>query len=280
MQDGEEVFQVANLLVVDKNVGVLHYSLHLIGVGNKVAREVTSIKLHTLYNADACFAALAFFDGDNAVFANLTHGISKKFSYFGVVVGTYRGHLFNLVVVVVYLFGCFADVIYNNFHSLVDTAFQIHWVCASRYVLQALVNNGLRKNSSSGCTVASIVARFRCNTLYELCTRVFEVIFQLNFLCNGNSVFGNLRCTEFLFNHHVATFWAKRNFNGVSQFVYTIFKQVACFYIEFNFFCHLVFTIELLYIIIRSRTQPTVSVLGVVMVRIMRYSPKCHTGKQ
>ena len=36
LQDGQEVLQVAYLLVIDEDVGVLHHALHLLGVGHEV----------------------------------------------------------------------------------------------------------------------------------------------------------------------------------------------------------------------------------------------------
>jgi hypothetical protein len=59
---------------VDEDVGLVEVALHVGGVGDEVGREVALVELHALDELDLGLEALALFDGDDAVLADLVHG--------------------------------------------------------------------------------------------------------------------------------------------------------------------------------------------------------------
>ena len=238
LQDGEELLDAADFLVVDEDERVLHHALQFVGVGDEVAAQVTAVELHTLYHVDVCVTALALLNGDDAVFRHLAHGVGKQFAYFLVVVGTHGSHLLNLVVVVVHLLSHACDVVDHSGDGLVDTALQVHGVGTCGDVLQSLGNDRLCQHGSSGGAVAGIVAGLRGHALHELCASVLEAVFEFDFLGYGDTVLGNLGSTEFLLNHYVASLRAEGHLYCVGQLVDTLLEEVASLNIEFNVFCH------------------------------------------
>ena len=162
------------------------------------------VELHTLNNVDIGVASLAFFNGDNTVFWYLAHSISKQLTYFRVIVGTYGCHLFYLVVVVANNFGIILNEVYNFIDSLVDTALQIHWVGTGSHILQTFCNDSLCQDSCCCRTIAGIVSSLACHTLNELCTGILETVFKFYFLCYRNTIFCDLRSTEFLSKNYIS----------------------------------------------------------------------------
>ena len=58
LQQRENVLQARDLLVEDEDVGTLHLACHLVGIGDKIGRNVTAVKLHTLNHVNAGLGAL------------------------------------------------------------------------------------------------------------------------------------------------------------------------------------------------------------------------------
>ena len=244
LQDGQEVLDIGNLLVIDENIGVLHDALHLLRVGDEIAREIATIELHTLNNSDVGVAALRLLNSDDTVFRNLAHGIGQQLTNLLVVVGTDGGHLLYLVIVVIDLLSRLLNEIYNSLDSLVDTTLQIHWVGTGGNILQALGNDGLCQDGSSSRTVTSVVASLGGYALHQLGTGILEFVFQLDFLGYGHAVLGNLGSTELLLDDDITTLGAQCHLHCISQLIHAVLQQVAGFYIEFNIFCHNIFILQ------------------------------------
>ena len=240
-QDRKEVLQVADLLVIYKNVRILHYTLHLLGICYEVGRQITTVELHTFYNTDGSVTALSFFDGDNTVLANLLHGVSQKLTNLGVVVGTNGSNLLNLLIVVTYLLCLLLNVGNNGSGSLVDTTLQVHGVGACSNVFQTFTYDSLSQYGSGCCSVTGIVTSLAGNTLYQLSTCILEGVCQLDFLSNCYTILGNLRCTKLLLDNHITTLGAQCNLNGICQTVNALLHLLASVNIVFNIFSHNLF---------------------------------------
>ena len=217
---------------------MFHYTFHLFSICYEVSRQVTTVELHTFYYTDCSVSTFSFFDSDNTVFRNFAHCICNQFTDNRVVVCRDSSHLFNLVVVIAYSFSLSFNRFYYFSHSLVDTTFQIHWVCTCSNVLQTNTNDSLSQNSCSSCTITGIIASFRSNRFNQLCTCVLESIRQFDFFCYSHTVFSDVRSTEFLFDDNITSFRAQCYFHCVSQFVYTFFQLIASVNVEENIFCH------------------------------------------
>ena len=76
------------------------------------------------------------------------------------------------------------------------------------------------QNSRSGRTVTGHVRSLGSNFLHHLRAHVFELVFQLDFFRNGNTVLGYSRCTERLVEYNVAALGTESYLHGVGEHVY------------------------------------------------------------
>ena len=235
---GEQLFEVADFLVVNQDVGALHLDLHGLGIGDEIGRDVAAVELHAFHYVDGRVGAFGLFDGDDTVFADLAHRVGDEAADVGVVVGADGGHLLNLVVVVAYLLGLCLDGLNHFLYGLVDTALQVHGVGTCGDVLQSYAYDGLRKYGGGGGAVAGLVAGLAGHFLHKLCTEVFAGVFQFYLFGNGHAVLRNLRGAVFLLYHYVAAFRSERYFHCVGELVHTVFQLLASIHIEADFFCH------------------------------------------
>ena len=217
---------------------MIHYALHLVGICHEVARQITTVELHTLNNTDVGVTALALLDSDHTVLAYLTESLCQEFTDLWIVVGRYGSYLLDLIVVVVNLLRTLLDILYNSCNSLVDTTLQIHRVSSGSHVLQTNVDDALSQDGSGSSSVTGIVTSLAGNTFQQLCSGILKTVFQLDLLGYGDTVLGDLRSTKLLLNDYVTAFRTKCYFNCVSQLIYTILEQIAGIHIEFNIFCH------------------------------------------
>ena len=71
----QQRLQAGQLLLVDEDVGLLQLGDHLVGVGDEVGREIAAVELHALDDVELGLEALGFLDRDDALVADLLHGL-------------------------------------------------------------------------------------------------------------------------------------------------------------------------------------------------------------
>lgn len=123
--------------------------------------------------------------------------------------------------------------------ALVDAAFHIHRIGTGGHILQSVGDDGLSQHGSGGCAVACVVAGLRGHFLHELCAHVLEGILKLYLACYAHTVLGDVRCTIFLVDDHIATLRAECHFHCVGKCVDAFLELFASLYVEFDFFCHI-----------------------------------------
>jgi hypothetical protein len=74
--------QVRKLLLVEKDVDVVQFGDHLVGVGHEVGRQVAAVELHAFDDFEFGFSGLGFLDGDDAFVADLLHGFGNHLADF------------------------------------------------------------------------------------------------------------------------------------------------------------------------------------------------------
>ena len=237
-EDGQKLLHARNLLVVDEDIGVLHIANHLLGVGHEVGRKITAVELHTFYGLEHRVASFGIFNRDHTVHRNGTHTVGNEFTDFAVVVGRDGGHLFNLVVVAVHLFGLCFDAFHHALHGLVDTALEVERIGTSGHVFHTFRQNGLCQYGGRGGAVAGIVTGLGSHTLHELCTCILEGVIEFDFTCHAHTIFGDAGSAEFLVDDNIATLRAEGNFYCIGQSVSTLAELFAGINVIFNFFCH------------------------------------------
>ncbi len=157
-EDGKNILEVRDFLVVEKDEGVVVDALHLLGVGDEVGRDETAVELHAFYNLYVGLGAFGLLDRDDAFFLHFLHGLGDEAADGLVVVGRDTGHVFDFLEVVADFLAHFADTCHNLSHGFVDTAFEVHGVGTGGNVLEADCHDSLCEHGGGGCAVACVVA--------------------------------------------------------------------------------------------------------------------------
>jgi hypothetical protein len=84
----------------------------------------------------------------------------------------------------------------TSVHGHVDAALQVHRVHAGGNSLVAFLNDGLGQNRCRGGAVTGDVVGLGGNFAQHLRAHVLELVFQFDFLGDGNAVLGDARCAE------------------------------------------------------------------------------------
>jgi hypothetical protein len=83
---------------VDQDVGVVEDDLHRLGLVDEVRRDVALVELHALDEVDGRVDALALFDRDHAVLADLVHRLGDLVADLLVLVGGAHADLGDLLL--------------------------------------------------------------------------------------------------------------------------------------------------------------------------------------
>ena len=70
---GSMRLQIAELLLVDEDVGVLQLDAHLLGIGDEIGGEIAAVELHAFDDVELGLGGLGLLDGDDALVADLLH---------------------------------------------------------------------------------------------------------------------------------------------------------------------------------------------------------------
>ena len=124
------------------------------------------------------------------------------------------------------------------FDGLLDAFLHVDGVDARGHGLEAFVEDGFGQDGGGGGAVAGDVAGFAGDFLHHLGAHVLVGVFELNFLGDGDAVFGDGRRAEGFLEDDVAALGAERDFDGPGQFLNAATHGVAGFLIEGNHFCH------------------------------------------
>src|SRR5437667_2088455 len=231
----QQLVQRGELLLVDQDVGIVHFNAHLVGVGDEVGRDVAAVELHALDDVEFGLERLCFLNRDDALVADLLHGIGQELADFGIAVGGDGADLGDFLVRGD-LLGVFHEVGDHGFHSQVDTALQIHRVHAGGNRLGAFTDDRSRQNGRGGGAVAGSVRRLRGDFAHHLRAHVLELVVELDLLGDGDAVLGDAGSAERLVEHDVAALGAERHLDGVGENVDAAQHAVAGINAEFDFF--------------------------------------------
>jgi len=66
-QERKKFVQAGELLLVDQDVGIVHFNAHLVGVGDEVGRDVAAVELHAFDDLEFGLERLGFFNRDDAL---------------------------------------------------------------------------------------------------------------------------------------------------------------------------------------------------------------------
>src|SRR6266700_757764 len=231
----QQFVQRGELLLVDQDVGVVHLDAHLVGVGDEVGRDVAAVELHALDDVELGLERLGFLNRDDALVADLLHGIGEELADFGVAVGRDGADLGDLLVRGD-LLGVLDEVGDHGFHRQIDTALQVHRVHAGGNRLGAFANDRGREHGRGGGAVAGRIRGLGGNFAHHLRAHVLELVVELDLLGDGDAVLGDAGRAERFVEHHVAALRAEGDLHGVVEDVDAAQHAVAGINAEFDFF--------------------------------------------
>ncbi len=228
LQDGQQVFEHAYLLVVDEDKGVFKLGDHLVRIGDEIGGKVAAVKLHAFHFLQAGVDGFGFFDVDDAFFAHGFHGLGDQPSDLVVVVGGDGSDLGDLFVALDGL-GKFVDFIHHDLGGLFQAAFQIHGVHPGGHVLEAFLDDGLGQQGGGGGAVSgNVVGLFR-NFFAELRAHVFKFPFQFDLFGDGHAVVGDGRRTKLLVQYHVSAAGPEGHLHGIGKLINALLECGAGF---------------------------------------------------
>ena len=201
MQEDQRVFEGGN---------------HFLGVGHEVGRQVPAVELHALDDFQRRFGGLGFLDGDDTLVADLLHRLGDIVADLLFAVGRDRADLGNFRRGGD-LGGTRLEVLDDFGDGEIDAALEIHRVHAGGNELDAFVDDRLGEHGRRGGAVAGDVVGLGRNRADHLGAHVLELVFEFDFLGDGDAVLGDSRGAERLVDHHVAALGTERDLDGVGE---------------------------------------------------------------
>src|SRR5260370_316750 len=235
-QRGQQVTDVADLLVEQQHEGVVQQGNLLFRVVDEVGRQVAAVELHALDDVEFVGQRLAFFNGDHAFLADLVHGFGNDAAHGFVGVGGDRADLGDFLGGGGGL-GLLLQLFHQGGDSLVDAALEVHGVQAGGHVLGAFADDGLCQHGGGGRAVTGDVVGLGGHFLHELGAHVLQLVLEFDFLGDRDTVLGHGGGAEGALQHHVAALGAQGDLDRVGQDVHAFNHAGACFAAENYVFC-------------------------------------------
>ena len=223
----QQRLQARELLLVDEDVGLFQLDRHLLGVGDEVGREVAAIELHALDDFQLAVEALGLLDRDDALVADLLHGLGDHLADGLLAVGRNRADLRDLGRILD-LLRLLLDLLDHLGHGFLDAALQVHRVHAGGDRLHALAQDRVSENRGRGRAVAGHVVGLLGNLAHHLRAHVLELVLELDFLGDGDAVLGRARRAEALVDDDVAALGTERDLHGVGEHIDAAHHAVTC----------------------------------------------------
>ena len=185
--------------------------------------DVAAVEHHTLDDLAVGLGGLGLLDGDDAVGADLLHGLGDQLADEFVTAGD--GTDAGNVVRAVDLLGVGLDGGDSSLNGFGHALLHHDGVCTGGEVLQALTHHGLRQQRCGRGAVARDIVRLGGNFAHELRAHVLERIVELDLLGDGHAVVGDQRSAELLVENDVAALGAEGDLDGISKNVNTGLKR-------------------------------------------------------
>eukprot|EP00128_Syssomonas_multiformis_P010631 Colp12_sorted_trinity150504_noHs@26170 len=194
LKGGDDLLSSGDLLLREKDKGILELSLVALGGGDEEGGDVATVELHTLGNLKLVIKGLAILNGDDTVLANSLHGVGNEVTDLGVAVGGNGGDLGDLL-----RSGHRArellKTLDDDINSGLNTTAEIKGVKASGNSLETLLGNSAGKDGGSGGTITSNVIGLGGNILNKTSTDVLILVLKLDSLGHSHTILGDLRTT-------------------------------------------------------------------------------------
>ena len=202
LEHRDQVLDVRDLLLVNQDVAVFQHRLHRRRVCDEVGREVSAVKLHPLDDRVIRLKALALFDGDHAILANLFHRVREDVANLRITVrGDGRDLGDRLLVATLDRHGLqLGDHVLDR---LVHAPLHLDRVDARNHRPQTLNVDRFRHDGRRRGAITSHVGGLAGDLLHHLRPHIFELVRQFDLAGHGHAVLGHGRRTKALLQNHV-----------------------------------------------------------------------------
>src|SRR6266571_1758955 len=220
LEDGQEVTHVADLFLVQQNVGILQVRFHALGISHKVRRQIATVELHALDDVQRGIHALGLFHRDDTVFANFLHRFGNQVTNGRVIVGRNGTHLGDFLLVLGGAAELF-DLFHHHLDSAIDTALEVHRIGTRGDVFHAFAEDRLGQYRRGGCAIPRHIAGLARDLTQHLRAHILEGVLQLDFLRHGDPVFGGDRRAKLFINDDIPPLRTERRLHGFGQLIDT-----------------------------------------------------------
>ena len=217
----------------DQDEGVLEFALKGFGIGGEVRRQVALVELHAFHPLDLGVERTAFFDGDDAVFADLFKSLGKLLADLGVVVGGDGANLLDLGRTLDGL-RLLLQVSDDGFDGGFDAALQLDRVRAGGDVAQAFFKDRLGEHGGGGGAIARDISSLRADLTDQLRADVLVLVLELDLASHRDTVLGHGRGAEGLLDDDVAATRTEGDLDGSGEFLDTLADVLASLLVEGN----------------------------------------------
>ena len=189
LQKRQQSFHRVDLFLVQEDVRVLQHCFHARRIRDKVGGDIAPVKLHALDDVQRGVGRLAVFYRDDAVFADLIHGIGQQITDDGIVVRRDEADLGDFLLVLD-IAAERAEFLHHRLDRLVNAALDVDGAMASGDLFQAFAVDDLRQHGGRRRAITGDVAGFAGDFTDQLGADVFKAVVELNFLGYRHPVFG------------------------------------------------------------------------------------------
>ena len=215
-RSGSRSFMTPIFLSVSRTPDVLQHDLHLLGVGDEVGREVAAVELEALDHLDLRLRRLRLLDGDDALVADLLHGVGDEIADGRVVVGGDGGDL-RLLQAALDRPRLLAQGLHRPAGPAIEPALEIDGAGARDDVAQPLGVDGVREHGGRAGAVADGVPGALGRLADHLGAEVLGGVLQLHLLRDGHAVVADEGHAEALLDEHALGLRPQGDAHGVGQ---------------------------------------------------------------
>src|SRR6266853_5146521 len=236
LQDRQQFAYVGDLLVVQKNIGLLQHRNLFFRVVDEIRREIPAVELHAFDHLEFVLQTLAVLDRDHPFLADFVHRIGDDLADRLISVGGNSPDLGDFLARGAGL-GELLQLLDDRDDSLVNPAFKVHRVHSGGYELHTLSHDRLGEHCRSSRAVPRDVRSFRGDFLHHLSAHVLELVLQLDFLGNRHAVLGYGGRTEGPFQYHIAAPGAEGHLDRGGEDIHASEQLVPRRLVETYVFC-------------------------------------------
>ena len=221
LEDRQEILHDGDLPVGQEHPHVLEHGFHLLGVGDEVRREEAAVELQAFDDLELRLGGLRLLHGDDALVADLLHGVGDQVADRGVVVSG-DGRDLGLLESAVDGPGQRPERCHHRADAAVEPALQVDGAGARDHVADAVGEDRLGEDRRGARAVAHGVAGALGGLPHHLRAEVLDGILEVHLLGDGDAVIADERRAVLLLDEHGLGLGTERDPHRIGQRVHAL----------------------------------------------------------